>query len=107
MYEIAVDREKNLILAIMKNVTHISLREKLDALQIDFEFSEPFQEDTDKRWSAIGKLRSDGIASIETAVKLLGLVDNPSDEIKSILEEKRQRESNNNSFNENGEKLNK
>ena len=107
IYEIAVDREKNLILAIMKNVTHISLREKLDALQIDFEFSEPFQEDTDKRWSAIGKLRSDGIASIETAVKLLGLVDNPSDEIKSILEEKRQRESNNNSFDENGEKLNK
>lgn len=107
IYEIAVDREKNLILAIMKNVTHISLREKLDALQIDFEFSEPFQEDTDKRWSAIGKLRSDGIASVETAVKLLGLVDNPSDEIKSILEEKRQRESNNNSFDENGEKLNK
>ena len=107
IYEIAVDREKNLILAIMKNVTHISLREKLDALQIDFEFSEPFQEDTDKRWSAIGKLRSDGIAFIETAVKLLGLVDNPSDEIKSILEEKRQRESNNNSFDENGEKLNK
>lgn len=39
IYEIAVDREKNLILAIMKNVTHIELRSKLEVLDIDFEFS--------------------------------------------------------------------
>lgn len=101
IYEIAVDREKNLILAIMKNVTHISLRPQLEALQIDFEFSEPFQEDTDKRWSAIGKLRSDGIASLETAIKLLGIADKPADEIKRIEEEKQQNQINNESNQEN------
>lgn len=88
IYEIAVDREKNLILAIMKNVTHIHLRSQLEALQIDFEFSEPFQEDTDKRWSAIGELYNDGIASLETAIKLLGIVDKPSEEIERILKQK-------------------
>ena len=96
IYEIAVDREKNLILAIMKNITHIPLRAKLEALQIDFEFSEPFQEDTDKRWSAIGKLYADGITSIETAIKLLGIADNPAEEIKRILEEKQKYQFNNN-----------
>lgn len=90
IYEIAVDREKNLILAIMKNVTHIELRSKLEALDIDFEFSEPFQEDIDKKWAAIGKLRNDGIISLETAVKMLSIADKAEDEIRKILEEKQQ-----------------
>ena len=94
IYEIAVDREKNLILAIMKNVTHIELKAKLEALQIDFEFSEPFQEDIDKKWTAIGKLYNDGIVSLETAIKMLGITDKPTEEIKKILEEKQQNENN-------------
>ena len=95
IYEIAVDREKNLILAIMKNVTHIELRSKLEVLDIDFEFSEPFQEDIDKKWAAIGELYNDGIISLETAVKMLSITDKPEDEIRKILEEKRQRTINN------------
>lgn len=97
IYEIAVDREKNLILAIMKNVTHIELKAKLEALQIDFEFSEPFQEDIDKKWTAIGKLYNDGIVSLETAIKMLGVTDKPTEEIKKILEEKQQNQNNNES----------
>ena len=95
IYEIAVDREKNLILAIMKTVTHIELQSKLDALDIDFEFSEPFQEDIDKKWAAIGKLYNDGIISLETAVKMLSITDKPEDEIRKILEEKQQNTLNN------------
>jgi hypothetical protein len=45
-YQELVDREKNLVLAIMMNVTHIELREALGNLKIGFEFSEPFNEDT-------------------------------------------------------------
>ena len=95
IYEIAVDREKNLILTIMKNVTHIELRSKLEVLDIDFEFSEPFQEDIDKKWAAIGKLYNDGIISLETAVKMLSITDKPEDEIRKILEEKQQNTLNN------------
>lgn len=103
IYEIAVDREKNLILAIMKNVTHIELRSKLEVLDIDFEFSEPFQEDIDKKWTAIGKLYNDGIISLETAVKMLSITDKPEDEIRKILEEKRQRTINNEGDKENND----
>ena len=64
------------------------MRSKLEVLDIDFEFSEPFQEDIDKKWTAIGKLYNDGIISLETAVKMLGITDKPKDEISKILEEK-------------------
>ena len=43
IYDIAVDREKNLILAIMMNVTHIHLRPDLAALKIEHEFAETVQ----------------------------------------------------------------
>ena len=79
----------------MKNVTHIELRSKLEVLDIDFEFSEPFQEDIDKKWAAIGKLYNDGIISLETAVKMLSITDKPEDEIRKILEEKQQNTLNN------------
>lgn len=95
IYEIAVDREKNLVLAIMKNVTHIELKAKLETIQIDFEFSEPFQEDIDKKWTAIGKLYNDGIVSLETAIKMLGITDKPAEEIKKILDEKQQNQASN------------
>ena len=88
IYDIAVDREKNLILAIMANVTHIELREQLAKLDIKHEFSEPFNEDQDKRWSAIGRLYKDGMISLEKAIEMLALADDPKQELYRILKEK-------------------
>ena len=85
IYDIAVDREKNLIIAIMANVTHIALREQLLKLDIKHEFAEPFNEDKERIWESIGKLYKDGIISLETAVQLLALVDDSQAEIQRIL----------------------
>jgi hypothetical protein len=86
-YKELVDREKNLILAIMMKVTHIELRDSLRKLKIGFEFAEPFDEDTQNRWTAIGRAYTDGIVSLDTAVRLLGLA-NPEEEIARIESEK-------------------
>lgn len=83
-YDILVDREKNLILAIMINVTHIHLRNKLSNLSIEHEFSEPFNEDVQEKWASIGKAYSDGIISLEQAVNMLAISENPQEEIKRI-----------------------
>lgn len=88
IYDINVDREKNLILAIMMNVTHIQLKDKLARLNIKHEFSEPFNEDKEKTWAAVGKAYSDGIISLETAVELLSLTDNQQEEIERIRADK-------------------
>lgn len=87
IYDELVDREKNLILAIMMNVTHIQLRDKLSQLNIEHDFSEPFDEDKHAEWNAIGKAYTDGIISLETAVKLMGVSD-PISEISRIEAEK-------------------
>lgn len=86
-YDELVDREKNLILSIMMNVTHIQLRDKLSKLKLEHDFAEPFDEDKYTEWSAIGKAFTDGIISLETAVKLIGVA-NPVEEIEKIKAEK-------------------
>lgn len=88
IYDILVDREKNIILAIMKNVTHIQLREKLEKLNIEHEFSEPFNEDVQGKWAAVGKAYQDGIISLEQAVNMLAVADNRQEEIQRILNER-------------------
>lgn len=88
IYDILVDREKNLILAIMMNVTHIHLREQLAKMNITHEFDEPFNEDKEKQWASIGKLYSDGIISLDLAVTMLALTDAPQEEIERIKNEK-------------------
>lgn len=88
IYDILVDREKNLILAIMMNVTHIHLREQLAKMNITHEFAEPFNEDKEKQWASIGKLYSDGIISLDLAVTMLALTDAPQEEIERIKNEK-------------------
>ena len=88
IYDILVDREKNLILAIMMNVTHIHLREQLAKMNITHEFAEPFNEDKEKQWASIGKLYSDGIISLDLAVNMLALTDAPQKEIEQIKNEK-------------------
>lgn len=87
-YDILVDREKNLILAIMMNVTHIHLREQLAKMNITHEFAEPFNEDKENLWASIGKLYSDGIISLDLAVNMLALTDAPQEEIERIKNEK-------------------
>ena len=88
IYDILIDREKNLILAIMMNVTHIGMREELSRLDLQHEFSEPFAEDKDKRIDMIAKLYDSGLVSLQTAVDMLSLTDKPEEEIRRILEEK-------------------
>lgn len=88
IYDILVDREKNLILAIMMNVTHIHLRDQLAKMNITHEFAEPFNEDKEKLWASIGKLYSDGIISLDLAVNMLALTDAPQEEIERIKNEK-------------------
>ena len=84
IYDELVDREKNLILAIMMNVTHIKMRDKLATLKIEHEFSEPFSEDVAARWKSIGQAYNDGILSLEEAVNLMGVADNPQEEIDRL-----------------------
>lgn len=87
-YDEMVDREKNLILAIMANITHISLRNELSRIKIEHEFAEPFVEDKDKNIERITSLYSAGVMSLDTAIKTAGLVDNPEEEKRKIEEEK-------------------
>jgi hypothetical protein len=91
IYQEMVDREKNLILAIMMKVTHIELRDSLKNLKINFEFSEPFDEDTQNKWASVGRAYTDGIVSLDTAVRILALA-NPEEEIEKIKAERAERD---------------
>lgn len=87
IYDELVNRDLKVIFAIMMNVTHIQLRDKLANLKIKHDFADPFDEDKYTEWSAIGKAFTDGIISLETAVKLMGIA-NPVEEIEKIKAEK-------------------
>ena len=87
MYEELIDREKNLIISILKYL-HLDKTAGLDKLEISFEFSEPFTEDKQRTWNAIGKLYTDGIASLEQVVQMLALTDAPEEEVERIRSEK-------------------
>lgn len=91
IYDVAVDRAKNIILAIMSRVTHIGLADRLSQLEIEHEFSEPFNEDATVKWAAIGKAYNDGIISLDQAVRMIGVTDNPEVEIQRIKDEKTDR----------------
>lgn len=83
VYEEMVDREKNIIIAILKFL-HPNMAEKLDKLVISFEFAEPFEEDKQNNWAAIGQLYQSGVISLETAVEMLALTDAPEEEVAKI-----------------------
>jgi len=95
IYDIAVDREKNLILAIMMNVTHIHMRSELATLRIEHEFAEPFSEDVTARWAAIGRAVQDGVMSLEKGVELMGTADDVTAEIERIKQAKAEASMNN------------
>ena len=88
VYDAAVDRMKNLYLATMAKVTHIRYASQVEELDITHEFSQPFSDDVATRWAEIGRAYSEGIISLEKAVELMGLADNPQEEIDRIKEAK-------------------
>lgn len=74
------------ILAILKFL-HPDKVKLLDELVISFEFQEPFEEDKQAKWAFIGAAYRDGIISLKTAVRLLGITDKPDEEVKQIMME--------------------
>jgi hypothetical protein len=87
-YDTLIDREKNLILAIMANVTHIALRDQIAQLEISHEFAEPFGEDASAKTTETGRAYVDGICSLETAVRRIGFVGDVDEEVARIRAEK-------------------
>ena len=85
-----VDREKNLIIAIMANVTHPELADELARMQVEHSFAEPFNEDKDKQWTAITSLYRGGLLSLDTAITLLAITDAPQEEMEKIKAEKQE-----------------
>lgn len=87
-YEELVDREMNLILAIMQKVTHIELAGELSRLELSHDFADPFPEDKGSRISSVSSLYNAGLVSLDTAVAMLALTDRPDEEVRRILKEK-------------------
>ncbi|GHT02066.1 hypothetical protein AGMMS49525_04800 [Bacteroidia bacterium] len=87
IYDLLVDREKNLILTIMAKITHIRLKSQIEKMKIKHSFSEPFDDDVSSKWAAIGRAYSDGIVSLDTAVRMMSIA-NPNEEIEKIKAEK-------------------
>lgn len=87
-YDELVKRIKSLVLAIMSNVTHISLRDQIAKLDISHSFSEPFMEDANTRMAEIGRLYGAGVISLKTAVSKIGLAGDIDKEIELIKSEK-------------------
>lgn len=84
IYDLAVDRSKNIILAIMEKVTHIGKMGSLQSDSITFEFAEPFNDDAALLWQNVGRAYNDGIMSLENAVRQIGMADNPNEEVERI-----------------------
>ena len=83
VYEELVDREKNVVIAILKYL-HPNMADKLDKLVISFTFAEPFAQDKQRNWESIAQLYQAGVISLETAVEMLALTDAPEEEIERI-----------------------
>lgn len=87
-YDVVVDRAKNIILAIMEKVTHVGMASALQQLVIKHKFAEPFNDDSAMLWANVGRAYNDGIISLEKAVQLIGLSNDPQEEIERIKQAK-------------------
>lgn len=76
MDEELVDRDKNVIIAVLKFL-HPEMAAKLDALRIKFEFAEPFGDDEKENWQKLEGLYAAGLVSLDEAVRRLSLTDSP------------------------------
>ena len=91
IYEELVDRDKNVIIAVLKFL-HPTMADKLDALKIKFEFSEPFGDDEKDNWQKLEGLYGAGLISLDEAVRRLSLTDSPEEEVRKIKKEKQSQE---------------
>ena len=83
-YEPLLDRDKNLRLTLLK-LLHPEMATEIDALKLKGTFAEPFAEDKQSQWNAIGTLYARGLVSLETAVTMLAITDAPEKEVEKIL----------------------
>ena len=83
IYEEMITRFLHLTLQIL-TLIYPDKKTLIDALRIDFEFSDPFPDDATKNWSGIVNLYAGGVVSLETAVMMLALTDAPEEEIERI-----------------------
>lgn len=87
VYEELLTRFKHLTLAVLCEI-YPDKRAQLEKLEIDFEFSDPFPDDKRELWKTIGSLYSQGVCSLDTAVKILSLTDAPEEEIQRLKDAK-------------------
>lgn len=83
IYDEMLDREKNLILGILKYL-YPNKAAAFDSLVISHEFSEPFAIDRQDETAEVASLYQSGLMSLETAIKKLGLTDSPEEEIARL-----------------------
>lgn len=83
IYEELVGRLSHVIIAVMKEL-YPEMRSKLDKLEVEFDFAEPFEDDKKDKWKVIAELYNQGVLSLETAVQMLALTDAPAEEIEKI-----------------------
>lgn len=89
IYDELIDREKNIITAIISKVLDPSI--SFENVAIKHEFQDPFGES--KSVTDIVSAYSAGLLSLESAVKLLGMVDDSNTEVERILEEQKKSKS--------------
>lgn len=76
-------RDVSIIKEVLK-LLHPTMADKIDALKIDHEFSEPFSSDEHQEWAALSQLYGAGLISLETAVERMALTHAPQEEIDRI-----------------------
>lgn len=81
IYGRSVRREKNVILGVLK-ILHPTV--DFDSLEISFEFADPFTDDRQSLWSAVGTAKQQGIMSTDTAVELIGVTADTEEEVARI-----------------------
>lgn len=91
-YSELLERLINVIKAILKFM-HPEMADKIDSLDIEGEFSEPFADDKQAKWDAISDLYQSGLLSLETAVEMLAITDAPQEEINRIKKAAAEKES--------------
>lgn len=83
IYGEMLTREISIIKSVLEFM-HPDKAKMIEDLKIDFEFSEPFDDDEAEGWGAIINAYSGGVMSMETAVRKMGQTDKPEEEVERI-----------------------
>ena len=87
VYEIGVAREVSVIKSFLA-IVHPEY--DWANLRIDFEFADPFTDDKQTLWSAIGQAKANGIISEQTAIEIANFTDDTDAELQRIKEAQRE-----------------